>query len=71
MSEGCWDHTNLMREVVGSVLGQEKEPQTIKKTNFPLERHKKGGITLLESAPQGKKLSQMKGWVRWSEWGHL
>jgi hypothetical protein len=42
MSEGCWDHTKLMREVVGSVLGQEKEPQTIKKRIFHW-RDTKGG----------------------------
>ena len=41
MSEEGWDHTKLMREVVGSVLGQEKEPQTIK-NDFSLERHKRG-----------------------------
>jgi hypothetical protein len=52
MSEGGWDHTKLMREVVGSVLGQEKEPQTIKKRFF-IGETQKGGVTSLEGAPQG------------------
>ena len=60
MSELGWDHTKLMREVVGSVLGQEKEPQTIK-NEFSIGETQKGGVTLLESAPQGKKSRKKKG----------
>jgi hypothetical protein len=37
---------------VGSVLGQEEEPATIK-NEFLLERHKRGGVTSLEGTPQG------------------
>jgi hypothetical protein len=53
MSEVGWDHTKLMREVVGSVLGQEKEPP-IKKANFPLERHKGGHNSLGERSTRSK-----------------
>jgi hypothetical protein len=35
-----------MREVVGSMLGQEKEPPT-NKNEFLLERHKRGGGSFL------------------------
>jgi hypothetical protein len=38
----------------------EKQPQT-NKNEFSLERPKKGGVTLLESAPQGQKSNKMKG----------
>jgi hypothetical protein len=41
MSEGGWDHTKLMREVVESVLGQRKSLKPIK-NEFSLERHKRG-----------------------------
>jgi hypothetical protein len=41
MSEGGWDHTKLMREVVGSVLGQKNNLKPIK-NEFSLERQKRG-----------------------------
>jgi hypothetical protein len=41
MSEGCWDHTKPIGEVVGSVLGQRKSLKPIK-TNFHW-RDTKGG----------------------------
>ena len=50
MSEGCWDHTKPIGEVVGSVLGQRNNLKPIK-NEFSLERQKRGGVTLLESAP--------------------
>jgi hypothetical protein len=38
----------------------EKEPPTIK-NEFSIKETQKGGLTLLESAPQGQKSNKMKG----------
>jgi hypothetical protein len=48
-----------MREVVGSVLGQEKEPPT-NKNEFLLERHK-GGRNFLGRRSTRVKNKKMKG----------
>jgi hypothetical protein len=69
MSVGCWDHTKGSRRGVGSVLGERKSLKN-KKRNF-YWRDKKEGVTLLESAPQGQKSTQMLVWVMWSERDHL
>jgi hypothetical protein len=44
---------NFMRELVVSVLGQEKEPQQ-EKTKFSLERHKGGRNSLGERSTRSK-----------------
>ena len=55
---------------MGSVPKQGEESSHNKKRNFHW-REEKEGVTLLESAPLGQKLTQMQVWVRWSKGNHL
>jgi hypothetical protein len=70
MSEECWDHTKLHRRGCGIRARVRGRASTNKKRNFHW-RDTKGGVTLLESAPQGQKSTQTQGWVMWSKWDHL
>jgi hypothetical protein len=59
MSEGCWDHTKPIGEVVGSMLGQRKSLKPIK-TIFPW-RDTKGGRNSLGRRSTRVKIIKMKG----------